>query len=722
MATNDGEEETLQKSIEKLHHEEEKTKQVIKQLRDEIEKIKREAEEIELIERTKHQDEIEKMEHEAQDMQQIELAIHQYKFKESERQIKTTKHEREIYERINETLDRQLAIIKRRNELKIQIEEAKQQQIHESYQNKKRKLDIESDSSSNKRRPNVFTSHDYFFDIDVPDDLQSFDINVVLNDNNYFNDNILNYIKHYSDQFSSYPKLNEEEIQKEFDQLIINLLNTLNNSTSLKYLNTSSYDLENQSYPCCTFIYKNINIDIDQEESCLQDFVVCLGNLISPYVSLSENSMIEEILLYLKIILLKQHREKIYGFLSNYTHIKFFYVKKESDSDSYEFFQSQELEMFIYSSEVLSSIDMSTTTENTRKLSVNKDTWKIFINFLTMNIDFYQYKRLNIDPNDDLLGNRYMITKKLGYGATSIVYLLEKKKDNHSAEDSSHYVIKILTRNERSECFLNEVKITKKLKRFKDSNNFHLFFQNILDQPSSIKYLLYEKQLQCIQSLSLIQAKQLIDIVHYLYDCRIIHCDVRPQNLMLDRDTNHIKLIDFGFAFAFDTDNKGGSIHVIGPLAFASEPFLNLYSRLLKGQDFPYYFYERTFDLICTLNIIMAMSNADINRSINSFIYLQDVNEVVFKSLELWKDTQRTNKHYSKLLKLIEKLDSWYPFDESNESNEPDESNESSVSHVSNDQSAESDQSSISNVSQGQSDKSAIFDILKDKIEKLFDV
>ncbi|CAF4520253.1 unnamed protein product, partial [Rotaria socialis] len=98
-----------------------------------------------------------------------------------------------------------------------------------------------------------------------------------LKDNNYFDDNISNYIEHYSNQFSSYPKLNEEEIQKGFDQLIVNLLNTSNNSTSLKYLNTSSsYYLENKFNPNCTFIYKNINIDMDQEKSCLQHFVVCL--------------------------------------------------------------------------------------------------------------------------------------------------------------------------------------------------------------------------------------------------------------------------------------------------------------------------------------------------------------------------------------------------------------------------------------------------------------
>ncbi|CAF4727512.1 unnamed protein product [Rotaria sp. Silwood1] len=483
MATNDGEEETVQKLIEKLLDEEEKTQQVIKQLQDEIKKMKREAEEIELIEETKHRDEIEKMKHEAQDVQQIQEAIYQYKMKKLDRKNDVLDRELEINKRLNEKLDRQLDIIKRTNKLKRQIEEAKWQQIHEAYQRKTQKLDIESDSSSTKRRRNVFTSRD----------LQSFDINVVLNDNNSFNDNILNYIEYYSNQFSSYPKLNEEEIQKGFDQLIINLLNTLNNSTSLKYLNTSSsYYLKDKFNPHCTFIYKNINIDINQEKSCLQDFVVCLGNLISPYVSFSANSMIEEILLYLKIILAVQHRETIYGFISNYTHIKFFYVKKKSDSDSYEFFQSQELEMFTYSFEILSSVDTSTTTtENTRKLGVNKDTWKIFTNFLTMNTDFYQYARLKIDPHDDLLGDRYMITKKLGIGVSSMVYLLEKNEDNHSIEDSPYYVMKVLKESECSKCFRQEIKMAKKLKEFNDLNKFHLFFQDILYSLSSGKAFVF---------------------------------------------------------------------------------------------------------------------------------------------------------------------------------------------------------------------------------------
>ncbi|CAF1164388.1 unnamed protein product [Rotaria sp. Silwood1] len=288
----------------------------------------------------------------------------------------------------------------------------KLKEINESIEKKRRMIDEEDISSTAKRR-RVFTSHYNFYDIDVIDNSYSFDINELLNENNYFNDNILNYIEHYSNQFSSYSKLNEKEIREEFDHLIFNLLNPLNNNTSLKYFNTSSsYYLEDKFNPDCTFIYKNINIKINKEDSFLQDFVVCLGNLKSPNVSLSEDSIIEEILQYLKIILTVQCRESIFGFLSNYTHIKFFHVHKNSYSNSYEYFQSQELEMFNYLSEILSSIDTSTITENKRKLGVNKDTWNIFIEFLTMDFCYYYYEGLQINPDDDLLGDRYMITKE----------------------------------------------------------------------------------------------------------------------------------------------------------------------------------------------------------------------------------------------------------------------------------------------------------------------
>ncbi|CAF3832116.1 unnamed protein product [Rotaria sp. Silwood1] len=484
MATNDDYKERLQIFKKKQLEEQEKTEQEIQQLRDEIEKIKREAEEIELTKESKYQNQIEKMKSEAWNINQIQVAIDKHNINKNIRELDVLMEIEETNERIGNAKLRIRQGKQKILEREKQLNQMKLQEINESIERKRQMSEEENVSSTAKRRC-VFTSHN-FYDIDVIDNSYSFDINELLNENNYFNDNILNYIEHYSNQFSSYSKLNEKEIREEFDHLIFNLLNTLNNNTSLKYFNTSSsYYLEDKFNPDCTFIYKNINTKINKEDSFLQDFVVCIGNLKSPNVSLSEDSIIEEILQYLKIILTVQRRQFIHGFLSNYTHIKFFRVYKNSDSNSYEYFQSQELEMFNYLSETLSPIDMSAITENKRKLGVNKDTWKMFIEFLTMDFAYYHYEGLKIRPIDDLLGDRYMITKKLINGYKSMVYLLEKNEDNHSAEDSPHSVMKILKTNRDSKYLLNEIKIAKILKRFNDSNKFHLFFQNIINRPSS---------------------------------------------------------------------------------------------------------------------------------------------------------------------------------------------------------------------------------------------
>ncbi|CAF4921467.1 unnamed protein product [Rotaria sp. Silwood1] len=360
---------------------------------------------------------------------------------------------------------------------------------------------------------------------------------------------------------------------------------------------------------------------------------------------------------YLHLLLDIQNCKKIYSFSINCKQITFFYVEKESKSNLYNYYKSQDLDMFNNYSETSLPVDMIITKEEWKNKYLNEVIWKIFTNFLTMSNNFYEYATLNIDPRDDLFDCRYMIRKKLGIGLTTMVYLLEKKEDNYLIEDSPHYAMKILKENDYSEYFLNEIKITEKLTQFDNSNKFYLFFQDILSPLSSGKYLVYEKELQCIDSLALIQSKQFIDITHYLYDCHIIHCDVRPKNLMLDRDTNHIKLIDFGFAIAYDEDDDRSTVDIMDPVMYANDKFLDFQLELLTGKGFPYYHYEQTFDLTCTLNIIMSNSNADMKRNIQSINILPDVQKRQLESLKFWQNLKQTNKHYSKLLNLMKQLD-----------------------------------------------------------------
>ncbi|CAF1481822.1 unnamed protein product [Rotaria sp. Silwood1] len=269
MATNDDYKERLQIFKKKQLEEQEKTEQEIQQLRDEIEKIKREAEEIELTKESKYQNQIEKMKSEAWNINQIQVAIDKHNINKNIRELDVLMEIEETNERIGNAKLRIRQGKQKILEREKQLNQMKLQEINESIERKRQMSEEENVSSTAKRRC-VFTSHN-FYDIDVIDNSYSFDINEVSEYNYYFNHNVLNYIEHNSNQFLSYSKLNEKEIREEFDHLIFSLLNTLKNDTLLKYLNTSSsYYLEDKFNPDCTFIYKNINININKE-SFLQD-------------------------------------------------------------------------------------------------------------------------------------------------------------------------------------------------------------------------------------------------------------------------------------------------------------------------------------------------------------------------------------------------------------------------------------------------------------------
>ncbi|CAF1500736.1 unnamed protein product, partial [Rotaria sp. Silwood1] len=111
--------------------------------------------------------------------------------------------------------------------------------------------------------------------------------------------------------------------------------------------------------------------------------------------------------------------------------------------------------MFNDMTETSSSTGMSRkTTKSSKKLRFNKDTWKIFIKFLTMNNEFYEYTTLDIDAHDNLLDDRYTIRTRLGNAKIS-------KKCSYS------------------KFFLNEYKIAQQLKEFIDLNESNKFFQDI---------------------------------------------------------------------------------------------------------------------------------------------------------------------------------------------------------------------------------------------------
>ncbi|CAF2973206.1 unnamed protein product [Rotaria sp. Silwood2] len=212
-------------------------------------------------------------------------------------------------------------------------------------------------------------------------------------------------------------------------------------------------------------MFKNINLDINKQYDCIEDFVVWIGELIAPNVSLEDKSAKDEILQYLEMLLNIQGRKKIYGFLTNIKYIRFFYVEKDPFFCVYNYFESPNLEMFDYSFESTTSNNMTTTTtllnQQSKKIRLNKDT----------------------------LDNIYKVFNN-GYGflsicSTSNVYLLEKTENNACQDDPEHCVIKICTQNKYSSLYFNEIKITQQLKQLNVSNKFNLFFQDIIYSSST---------------------------------------------------------------------------------------------------------------------------------------------------------------------------------------------------------------------------------------------
>jgi serine/threonine protein kinase len=122
----------------------------------------------------------------------------------------------------------------------------------------------------------------------------------------------------------------------------------------------------------------------------------------------------------------------------------------------------------------------------------------------------------------------------------------------------------------------------------------------------------------------------------------------------------HIKLIDFGFATKFETNEIRKKLTIEGTISFGSLKFLEFYSKFPFDSFLnPEYEYERTFDLYCSLNVIIIMTNNHLKTEFyeikNKQIEKTHQN-IILAMHKFWFDLKVRNKDYSKLLKLFDNL------------------------------------------------------------------
>lgn len=153
--------------------------------------------------------------------------------------------------------------------------------------------------------------------------------------------------------------------------------------------------------------------------------------------------------------------------------------------------------------------------------------------------------------------NGYTIIKELGAGSFAVTVLIEKD------DTKELFAAKIILRDQMIE------------RRMYDHMNREIEFTRTLDHPNIIKFydsfiiknnkqqdflIIIEEYcskgdlLNYINSQEKIDEKEvkrisksIADAIKYLHEMKIAHCDIKPENILLDENMNP-KLIDFGLS------------------------------------------------------------------------------------------------------------------------------------------------------------------------------
>ncbi|CAF3079952.1 unnamed protein product, partial [Rotaria sp. Silwood2] len=95
-------------------------------------------------------------------------------------------------------------------------------------------------------------------------------------------------------------------------------------------------------------------------------------------------------------------------------------------------------------------------------------------------------------------------------------------------------------------------------------------------------------------------------------------------------------------------------LSIAGTITYASYDLLTCYLKSLSSGEYStYYHYDQTFDLKCTLNLIISMINKDVRIQLNAIERLPPSLNKIQRAVDFWKIIKENNPIYSNILNLI---------------------------------------------------------------------
>lgn len=192
----------------------------------------------------------------------------------------------------------------------------------------------------------------------------------------------------------------------------------------------------------------------------------------------------------------------------------------------------------------------------------------------------YENKYTNIKSKnyitiaDDHIDFRYKVCKLLGRGVYGKVIVCYDFKNN---EYCAAKIIK--NKNSFNETIKSEIKVLNHITEMKDNENdlvkniiidfkkefkyrkhafllFKMYYINVYEEIKNNKY----KGLDIDNCINI--SKDLTKGLHFIHKNKIVHCDLKPENIVFTNPTkNHVVIIDFGLAELKLSENQNNSQH-----------------------------------------------------------------------------------------------------------------------------------------------------------------